>query len=64
MQQKNSNLTASGYINDTRPSQSIIRPDLVEKVIKPLYGVSLRTATGEAATVHGKVNANSSCKSV
>ncbi|XP_037813635.1 uncharacterized protein LOC119604837 [Lucilia sericata] len=65
MQQKNSNLTAGGYINgrkhiftiDTGASQSIIRPDLVKKTIEPLCGVRLRTATGEPATVYGKVNA-------
>lgn len=62
MQQKNSNLTACGYINgkkrtltiDTGASQSVIRPDLVPGDIEPLYNVRLRTATGEPATVYGK----------
>ncbi|KAI8116196.1 hypothetical protein CVS40_11681 [Lucilia cuprina] len=56
MQQKNSNLTASGYINGQRKIFTV-DTGVSQSIIRPLYGVSLRTATGEAATVHGKVNA-------
>lgn len=63
MQKKNSNLTACGYINgrkhiltiDTGASQSIIRPDIIKGTVEPLTNIKLRTATGEPATVYGKI---------
>lgn len=63
IQKRNSNLTACGYINglkhiftiDTGASHSIIRPDIVQGKCEPLNNIRLRTATGEPATVYGKI---------